>query len=163
MNEINSGKGLRDTQNSSECSDPLQGDASPSSYQRLVASPTAVSQYVVQLPDGSQHLTFENQQFKSRAFFPSPNNQTRPAFVTPPHNRQTASLRPAFRSLSIDSNLDNFSSSEYHQTTISPFTSPKRIRPTPKRGPPPLAAPEKRLNFITNTKTLSPEVRGSFV
>lgn len=179
MNEMSSGKGGSDTQNSSECSDPLQADASPSSYQRLVASPADSSRYVVQSSDvHNLPLTFENRQHpilseaqKPRNFYPTPtaNTQQRPFFATPSHNRPVATPRPVFGSFSIDSNLNNLYSENLHQhpeqtiTTISPFASPKRPRAVRQNGPMPIAAHEKRLNFITNSNATSPEVRGSFV
>lgn len=103
-----------------------------------------------------------------RCGFQATNNAIRPAFVTPPRSRHAVngdSGRNLYRSLSIDSNFDaarinQFDDvQQYNQLQISPFASPKKAKPTSIRDP----NNEARSNFITNTKTLSPKVRGSFV
>uniref|UniRef100_A0A0R3W010 Erbb2 interacting protein n=1 Tax=Taenia asiatica TaxID=60517 RepID=A0A0R3W010_TAEAS len=173
MSDTSNGKCGRQGENSSEFSDAIPQDVSPSSYQRLLhegGAPTAVSQYVIHLPNSCSPLTFENHHpmevHKKRGICPlSPTSGGVANFVTPTHlGRPATTGRPFFRSRSIDSNLDNLSSSLYHPVMFSPGDTTREDRSLHQGvAPPPLAAPEKRLNFITNTKTLSPEIRGSFV
>lgn len=170
--DTNKGKSGRERDNSiSEFSDHLAQDDSPSSYQHLVndntGTGTVSSQYVVHMPESNSPLAFENRHSK-REIYPltSPANGTG-QFMTPSHHGRLAPtmFKPAFRSFSIDSNLDNISSTDYPPVTFSQNSQiTSRGRSLHRRMvPPPLAAPEKRLNFIINSKTLSPEIRGSFV
>lgn len=173
MSGTSKGKCGRRRENSSEFSDAMPQDVSPSSYQRLLhegGAPTDVSQYVIHLPNSCSPLTFENHHpmevhNKREICPPSPISGGVANFVTPTHlGRPATTSRPVFRSRSIDSNLDNLSSSVYHPVMFSPGDTTRGGRSLHQRvAPPPLTAPEKRLNFITNTKTLSPEIRGSFV
>lgn len=175
MNDTSKVKCCRERENSSEFSDAIPQDVSPSSYQRLVhesGAPTAASQYVIHLPKSCSPLTFENchpmdLQHNTREIYPlSPINGGVANFVTPTHvGRPATAVRPVFRSRSIDSELDNLSSSDYHHPVmVSPGDTTRRGRFVHQRvALPSLVAPEKRLNFITTTKTLSPEIRGSFV
>ncbi|KAM3174134.1 hypothetical protein ACTXT7_011158 [Hymenolepis weldensis] len=170
--DTNKEKSGREMDNSiSEFSDQLAQDDSPSSYQHLVndntGTGTVSSQYVVHMPESNSPLTFENRHSK-REIYPltSPSNGTG-QFMTPGHHGRLAPtiFKPAFRSFSIDSNLDNISSADYPPVTFSQNSQiVSRGRSLHQRMvPPSLADPEKRLNFITNSKTLSPEIRGSFV
>lgn len=163
--------GARERENSfSEFSDNLhheEGDQdSPSSYQHLMNDNTgpgklSSSQYLMHMRESNSPITFENRHpLRSPG---NPNGQ----FMTPGHQgrQQQTAFKQTFRSLSIDSNLDNLSSSDYPPNSLSPGSQTTRRGRTLQQRllPPPLAAPEKRLNFITNSKTLSPEIRGSFV
>ena len=166
-----------DGENSPEFSDVIPQVDSPSSYQQQQqhqqvvqesGGQTTASQYVIHLPNCASPLTFANHHpmdvGNKREVCQIPGSITN--FVTPTHvSRPTTAVKPAFRSLSIDSNLDNLSSSDFHATgIISPADTTRRGRWLYQRTqPPPLAHPNKRLNFIAKKNTLSPEIRGSFV
>ena len=165
----------RTKDDSSDFSDTMPQNESPSNYQLLVhedGTPTAASQYVIHLPNSTSPLTFENHHpidvnsKRDVCPFPSMAGRSIANFVTPTHvNRAAPAIKPVFRSLSIDSNLDNLSTTDFHSTVVfPPGDSTRRGRSLYQRTqPPPLAVPSKRLNFITNKNTLSPEMRGSFV
>ncbi|VDO00559.1 unnamed protein product [Rodentolepis nana] len=168
--DTNKRKSGRERNNSiSEFSAPLTQDDPASNYQHLVNDSAGIatvsSQYIIHMPESNTPLTFENRHSK-REMFPlnSPATVTG-QFMTPGHHERLAPtiFRPPFRSFSIDSSLDNISSTDYPPVTFSPNSqTTMRGRSLNQRMvPPPLAAPEKRLNFITNSKTLSPEIRGT--
>nr|CDS32740.2 protocadherin 11 [Hymenolepis microstoma] len=170
--DTNKRKSGRERNNSiSEFSAPLAQDDLTSNYQHLVNDNAGIgtvsSQYIIHMPESNSPLTFENRHSKGEMYpLTSPANVTG-QFMTPGHHGRLAPtiFKPPFRSFSIDSSLDNISSTDYPPVTFSPNSqTTRRGRSLQQRMvPPPLAAPEKRLNFITNSKTLSPEIRGSFV